>query len=175
MTLTSVKYGRVERINCKHILIRIRCKCSPERKPNQQSESDTWLVRALSSSSTMIRTTRPLSLAPRSFKPGRLIANTPPQVPPKLHGHLPTSQSPIVSKLHFFNSVTGNGAQIPTYRVIDGEGKPIDGAEIPEVRSFVLKLCFIIHEIVDWQGICPENVRPEHERHNVVNLVHASV
>jgi len=57
------------------------------------------------------------------------------QLPAQPQGHLPSSQSPIVSKLHFFNSVTGNDQQIPTYRVLDGVGKPIDGAEIPEVHS----------------------------------------
>lgn len=46
---------------------------------------------------------------------------------------LPKSNSPIVSKLSFFNSVTGDGTQIPTYRVLDGSGKPLDGAELPEV------------------------------------------
>lgn len=84
----------------------------------------------------MIRTARSLALAPRSARQiGRGIANTPPQIVTQVQGNLPTSQSPIVSKLHFFNSVTGDGAQIPTYRVIDGSGKPIDGAEIPEVRT----------------------------------------
>ncbi|KAF8158173.1 branched-chain alpha-keto acid dehydrogenase E1-alpha subunit [Crassisporium funariophilum] len=47
--------------------------------------------------------------------------------------HLPTTQSPIVSKLHFFNSVTGNDTQIPTFRVLDGVGKPLEGAKIPEI------------------------------------------
>ncbi len=45
---------------------------------------------------------------------------------------LPTTNSPIVSKLDFFNSVQGND-QIPTYRVLDGVGKPLEGAELPEV------------------------------------------
>jgi len=55
--------------------------------------------------------------------------------------HLPSSQSPIVSKLHFFNSVTGDGQQIPTYRVLDAVGKPIDGAELPDIdETLALKL-----------------------------------
>ncbi|KAF9013298.1 branched-chain alpha-keto acid dehydrogenase E1-alpha subunit [Cyathus striatus] len=56
--------------------------------------------------------------------------------------HLPTSRSPIVSKLDFFNTVTGKpGEQIPTYRVLDGGGKPIDGAEIPEIdETFARRL-----------------------------------
>ncbi|KAF5360969.1 hypothetical protein D9756_005012 [Leucocoprinus leucothites] len=46
---------------------------------------------------------------------------------------LPTTNSPIVNKLQFINSVTGSSAQIPTYRVLDGVGKPIEGAELPEI------------------------------------------
>jgi len=48
-------------------------------------------------------------------------------------GTLPTTQSPVVSKLSFFNSVTGDGSKIPTYRVLDGLGIPVEGAEVPEV------------------------------------------
>ncbi|RDB17954.1 2-oxoisovalerate dehydrogenase subunit alpha, mitochondrial [Hypsizygus marmoreus] len=48
-------------------------------------------------------------------------------------GNLPNSRSPIVAKLKFFNSVTGSDELIPTYRVLDGVGKPIDGAELPEI------------------------------------------
>lgn len=46
---------------------------------------------------------------------------------------LPTTNSPIVNRLEFINSVTGSSKQIPTYRVLDGVGKPIEGAELPEV------------------------------------------
>lgn len=44
-----------------------------------------------------------------------------------------------MSKLAFFNSVTGDGSKIPSYRVLDGFGIPIEGAEVPEacVRSSV--------------------------------------
>ncbi|KAJ7600930.1 thiamine diphosphate-binding protein [Mycena floridula] len=45
---------------------------------------------------------------------------------------LPNSESPLVSKLQFFNSVNGAG-KIPTFRVLDGLGVPIEGAEIPEI------------------------------------------
>lgn len=56
---------------------------------------------------------------------------------PKEHGLLPSTQSPIVSSLKFFNSVTVDGGQIPTYRVLDGTGQPIEGASLPEeVRAF---------------------------------------
>lgn len=120
----------------------------------------------------MIRTARPLSLAPRTFRQCRLIANPPPQIPSHVHGHLSTSQSPIVSKLHFFNSVTGNGAQIPTYRVIDGEGKPIDGAEVPEVRFFSFKnvTLFIKSQIDEAfaRKMCVRNM--ELQRYSMVNL-----
>ena len=81
----------------------------------------------------MIRAARSLTLAPRIFS--RRIANTPPPNPVQSQSHLSSSQSlPIIAKLHFFNSVTASGAQIPTYRVIDGSGKLIDGAELPDVR-----------------------------------------
>ncbi|KAF8798931.1 branched-chain alpha-keto acid dehydrogenase E1-alpha subunit [Phlegmacium glaucopus] len=47
--------------------------------------------------------------------------------------HLPTTSSPIVSKLSFFNSVTGNDTQIPTFRILDGVGKPLEGAVLPDI------------------------------------------
>ncbi|KAF9556733.1 branched-chain alpha-keto acid dehydrogenase E1-alpha subunit [Agrocybe pediades] len=46
---------------------------------------------------------------------------------------LPTTSSPIVSKLKYFNTVTGSDAQIPTYRLLDGTGKPLEGAELPDI------------------------------------------
>lgn len=58
---------------------------------------------------------------------------------------LPTSKSPISPSLSFFNSVTGDDTQIPTYRVLDGVGKPIEGAEIPEV-SILLCIAFLCEE-----------------------------
>ncbi|KAG2065302.1 branched-chain alpha-keto acid dehydrogenase E1-alpha subunit [Suillus decipiens] len=50
-------------------------------------------------------------------------------------GCLPTTDSPVVSKLAFFNSVTGDGSKIPSYRVLDGLGIPIEGAEVPEISE----------------------------------------
>ena len=47
--------------------------------------------------------------------------------------NLPTTNSPIVSELSFFNTVTGNDTQIPTFRVLDGVGKPLEGAVLPDV------------------------------------------
>lgn len=49
------------------------------------------------------------------------------------HGHLPNSQSPFTPKLKFFNAVTSDGSKIPTYRVLDGVGIPLEGAELPKV------------------------------------------
>ncbi|KDR82883.1 hypothetical protein GALMADRAFT_238516 [Galerina marginata CBS 339.88] len=46
---------------------------------------------------------------------------------------LPTTSSPIVSKLDFFNSVSGEHNPIPTYRLLDGVGKPLEGAELPDI------------------------------------------
>ncbi|KAJ4482312.1 thiamine diphosphate-binding protein [Lentinula aciculospora] len=57
-------------------------------------------------------------------------------------GRLPNTQSPIVSKPHFFNSVTGDSnEQIPAFRLLDGTGVPIEGAELPELDEvFARKL-----------------------------------
>jgi 2-oxoisovalerate dehydrogenase E1 component alpha subunit len=55
--------------------------------------------------------------------------------------NLPTTNSPIVSELSFFNSVTGNDTQIPTFRVLDGVGKPLEGAVLPDV-GVVLSIQF---------------------------------
>ena len=46
---------------------------------------------------------------------------------------LPTTNSQIISELSFINSVTGNDTQIPTFRVLDGVGKPLEGAVLPDV------------------------------------------
>lgn len=81
----------------------------------------------------MIRGAKFLSPRLRALQKFRGISNTPLGTPTQTQGTLPTSQSPIVSKLHFFNSVTPDGSQIPTYRVLDGSGKPIEGAEMPDV------------------------------------------
>ncbi|KAJ6621818.1 hypothetical protein B0H10DRAFT_947688 [Mycena sp. CBHHK59/15] len=58
-------------------------------------------------------------------------------------GHLPSSHSPIVSTLAFFNSVTPADQQIPTFRVLDGVGKPIDGAQLPEVAALPFNPSFL--------------------------------
>ncbi|KAG2753782.1 branched-chain alpha-keto acid dehydrogenase E1-alpha subunit [Suillus brevipes Sb2] len=52
-----------------------------------------------------------------------------------LSGCLPTMHSSAVSKLAFFNSVTGDGSKIPDYRVLDAFGAPIEGAEVPEISE----------------------------------------
>jgi hypothetical protein len=81
----------------------------------------------------MIRTiwTRPSFALSRIFRKG-LYTTTPVSFPDG-HGLLPTSQSPITPKLHFFNAVSTDGKQLPTYRIIDGVGNVIEGAELPEV------------------------------------------
>jgi len=50
-----------------------------------------------------------------------------------MQNSLQTTNLPIVNKLQFINSVTGSSTRIPTYRVLDGIGKPIEGAELPDV------------------------------------------
>lgn len=84
-------------------------------------------------STIMLRGARTLSCRLRTLPQCRFITSTPLEIPTKTQGVLPTSQSAIVSKMQFFNSVTPDGSQIPTYRVIDGSGKAIEGAELPEV------------------------------------------
>ncbi|KAI6042722.1 thiamine diphosphate-binding protein [Pisolithus marmoratus] len=56
-------------------------------------------------------------------------------IPTKHQEVLPTSRSPIVSELRFFNSVTGEQGQIPTYRVLDGIGIPVEGGQLPEMNE----------------------------------------
>ncbi|KAG7443124.1 branched-chain alpha-keto acid dehydrogenase E1-alpha subunit [Guyanagaster necrorhizus] len=51
----------------------------------------------------------------------------------QLRERLPRSQSPIVSRPAFFNSVTFDGQQIPTYRVLDGVGKLLDATFTIEI------------------------------------------
>ena len=55
--------------------------------------------------------------------------------------NLPTTKSQIVPELSFFNSVTGNDTQIPTFRVLDGVGKLLEGAVLPDV-GVVLSNCY---------------------------------
>ncbi|KAF7979198.1 hypothetical protein HWV62_43128 [Athelia sp. TMB] len=83
----------------------------------------------------MLRGARTLSCRLRTLPQCRFITSTPLEIPTKTQGVLPTSQSAIVSKMQFFNSVTPDGSQIPTYRVIDGSGKAIEGAELPEINE----------------------------------------
>jgi hypothetical protein len=84
--------------------------------------------------------TRPLS---RIFRTG--LCTTAPLSFPEGHGLLPTSQSPISPKPHFFNSVSTDGKQLPTYRVIDGVGNVIEGAELPEACP---NLCALLSRVL---------------------------
>ncbi|OCH88461.1 branched-chain alpha-keto acid dehydrogenase E1-alpha subunit [Obba rivulosa] len=76
---------------------------------------------------TSVPTTR------RAFASRRLLSSSVPRFSADQHGHLPTTQSPITPHLEFFNSVAGEGKTIPTYRVIDGAGNPLEGARVPEL------------------------------------------
>ncbi len=80
--------------------------------------------------------TRPSFALSRIFRRG--LCSTTPVSFPEGHGLLPTSQSPITPRLNFFNSVSTDGKQLPTYRIIDGVGNVIEGAELPEA---CLNLC----------------------------------
>lgn len=56
-------------------------------------------------------------------------------------GYLPTTHSPVIPKLAFFNSVTGDGSKIPNYRVLDELGVPVEGAEVPQLsKQFAWRL-----------------------------------
>ena len=96
-----------------------------------------------STTSSIMNRTLALRLARRSqaFRQLRLArasstAATTPQ--PARHGHLPgNASSAITSQMHFFNSVLESNS-IPTYRVLDGNGVLVDGAEVPEVRGFAV-------------------------------------
>ncbi|PAV16897.1 branched-chain alpha-keto acid dehydrogenase E1-alpha subunit [Pyrrhoderma noxium] len=72
----------------------------------------------------------------------RCLATATPEKPDRKHGNLPgSSQSAITSHPHFFNSIMGDDNLIPTYRVIDTDGKPIDGAQLPDFdEGFCRKL-----------------------------------
>ncbi|KAG8745322.1 hypothetical protein FRC10_008339 [Ceratobasidium sp. 414] len=85
-----------------------------------------------------------LRLARRSQLPRQLVraassganvtAATTPQ--PARHGYLPGDpSSAITTQMHFFNSVLESNS-IPTYRVLDGNGAVINGAEVPEMTSY---------------------------------------
>ncbi|KAF8578445.1 branched-chain alpha-keto acid dehydrogenase E1-alpha subunit [Ramaria rubella] len=53
----------------------------------------------------------------------------------------PVTRSPITSKLNFLNSVTMDGSQIPTFRILDGSGSVIEGAQEPDIdETLGLKL-----------------------------------
>ncbi|KAF8490753.1 branched-chain alpha-keto acid dehydrogenase E1-alpha subunit [Gautieria morchelliformis] len=49
------------------------------------------------------------------------------------HGNLFNSRSPITTRLNFVNSITEDGSQIPTFRVLDGAGKVLEGAQEPDI------------------------------------------
>ena len=66
--------------------------------------------------------------------------------PHKAAGSLPGAPaSALTTKLHFFNSVLEQEL-IPTYRILDGSGNVIEGAEVPEVRV-CRPVCMMIDEL----------------------------
>lgn len=101
-------------------------KCDPSPRTLSSLSPPATMLRSIS---TRILSRRSLTTARRYSTPNASSAYS------EARGHLPHSQSPITSKLHFFNSVTEEGKQIPTYRVLDGVGQVLEGAEVPEVRT----------------------------------------
>ncbi|KAH0832098.1 thiamine diphosphate-binding protein [Lanmaoa asiatica] len=82
---------------------------------------------------------RPLRSLARVPSRSRSLGTTAPKYP--LKDYLPASNLPILPKLQFFNSVTQGSGRIPTYRVLDGVGIPIEGAELPDITpEFARKL-----------------------------------
>jgi len=81
---------------------------------------------------------RPFRTRPRAFA-------TAPTFPLKHQHTLPASSSPVCPKLHFFNSVTQESGKIPTYRVLDGVGIPIEQAELPDVCLSLSTSALLIH------------------------------
>lgn len=78
------------------------------------------------------------SLLTRACSNGRTFSTLPASTS---LGCLPTTHSPTVSKLAFFNSVTGDSSKIPSYRVLDVFGVPIEGAKVPEIsKQFAWRL-----------------------------------
>ncbi|KIY45199.1 branched-chain alpha-keto acid dehydrogenase E1-alpha subunit [Fistulina hepatica ATCC 64428] len=88
----------------------------PRRLPNEHS-----FIRYISSSGS------------RPSSPALGVARSAPTL-----GHLPNTQSPFTVELEFFNSV---GRPIPTYRVLDGLGDPLENATLPELdENYAKKL-----------------------------------
>lgn len=76
-------------------------------------------------------------------------------------GRLPNSQASIVAKPFFFNSVTGEGGgQIPAFRILDGTGVPVDGAEVPEVATLGIPLNDFSNFVCSWTRRLLENCEP---------------
>jgi hypothetical protein len=69
----------------------------------------------------------------RGFKTSSVLLGKVPQQPTVDHGYLPNSTSPITTNLDFFDAVTDQ--VIPAYRVLDGNGQVLEGAQVPEVSK----------------------------------------
>ncbi|QRV86531.1 pyruvate dehydrogenase E1 component alpha subunit [Ceratobasidium sp. AG-Ba] len=85
------------------------------------------------------RSQLPRQLIRAASSNANVTAATTPQ--PARHGHLPGDpSSAITTQMHFFNSVLESNS-IPTYRVLDGDGAVINGAEVPEIdREFARRI-----------------------------------
>jgi 2-oxoisovalerate dehydrogenase E1 component alpha subunit len=74
---------------------------------------------------------RPIFARSRTYR--KALCTTVPLSFRESHSLLPDSQSPITPIPHFFNAVSTDGRNLPTYRIVDGVGNVIEGAELPEV------------------------------------------
>lgn len=74
----------------------------------------------------------------------RFLATTAPQSPSGRHDFLPTSHSEITPDLHFFNSVLGDDKQIPTYRLLGKDGKPVEGAKMPALKEDFCRRLYVL-------------------------------
>lgn len=104
----------------------------------------------------MIRTALARSRPSRFLPVCRHISTS--QKTSSAHGTLPDSQSPISPELRFFNSVTGGKGLIPTYRVLDGVGQPIDGAQVPDARLYLFHMIYSDRN-ADRRAIRPKAIR----------------
>ena len=95
---------------------------------------------------TMLALSRRIAPLDTFRRMSQCLATATPEKPDHKHGNLPgSSQSAITSHPHFFNSIMGDDNLIPTYRVIDTDGKPIDGAQLPDFdEGFCRKLYAVV-------------------------------
>ena len=100
---------------------------------------------------------RPLRRSPARLVRARSLATAAPKFLAR-QGVLPASNSPVSPQLEFFDSVTQGTGQIPTYRVLDGVGVPIEGAELPDV-GLPLSASTLLRTYLDYARVCSQVVR----------------